>query len=74
VSLGQLSSGVGRWISSVGMILIGAASIVWLLDAPSSWILLLPAISMVAVALTAWYGDAAVAAQGSSEAQSECSG
>ena len=60
LSLGQLSSGVGRWISSVAMILIGAASMVWLLNAPSWWILLLPAISMVAVALTAWYGDAAV--------------
>ncbi len=61
LSLGQLSSGVGRWISSVAMILIGAAYIVWLLlDAPSSWILMLPAISMVTVALTAWYGDAAL--------------
>src|SRR5262245_2133486 len=60
LSLGQLSSGVGRWISSVAMILIGAAYIVWLLlDAPSSWILMLPAISMVTVALTAWHGDAA---------------
>ena len=61
LSLGQLSSGVGRWISSVAMILIGAAYIVWLLlDAPSSWILMLPAISMVTVALTAWHGDAAL--------------
>src|SRR5262249_6272575 len=61
LSLGQLSSGVGRWISSVAMSLIGAVYIVWLLlDAPSSWILWLPAISMVTVALTVWYGDAAL--------------
>lgn len=60
LGLGQLSGGAGRWISSVAMILIGAASIVWLLGAGLSWILLLPVISMVGVALTAWYGDAAV--------------
>jgi hypothetical protein len=60
LSLGQLSRGVGRWISSVAMILIAAASTVLLLNAFSSWMLALIAMSMVGVALAAWYGDAAV--------------
>jgi hypothetical protein len=75
LSLGQLAGGIGGWISSAAMILIGAAAaIVALLGASSSWILVLTIVSMVGVAWTAWYGDAAIRGAGSSEAQSECSG
>jgi hypothetical protein len=59
LGLGQLSSGVGRWISSLVLILIGAASVAWYLQAVSWWPSLLQLLSVLAVALAAWYGDAA---------------
>jgi hypothetical protein len=65
LSLGQLTGGIGRWLSSAAMILIGAAAtIVALLGASSWWILVLTIVSVVGVALTAWYGDAGIRGAG----------
>jgi hypothetical protein len=62
LGLGQLTGGIGGWISSAAMILIGAAATIGmaLLGASSWWIPVLTIVSMVGVALAVWYGDAAV--------------
>jgi len=57
---GQLSSGAGRWITSLALILIGgAAALVWPLLARSWWALLL-LLGVLAVGLATWSGDMAV--------------
>jgi hypothetical protein len=57
---GQLSSGAGRWISSLALILIGgAASLVWPLLARSWWALL-PLLGVIAVGFAARSSDVAV--------------
>jgi|SRR5262245_4468233 len=64
LGLGQLSSGVGRWISSLALILIGVASVAWYLQAVSWWPSLVQLLSVLAVALAAWHGDAAARRSG----------
>ena len=65
LGLGQLTGGIGGRISSAAMIVIGAAAtIVAFFAASSWWILVVTIVSMVGIALTAWYGDTAIRGAG----------